>query len=188
MNRKEILDRVNQRLDGRLYRWMDIKYDFDDAILEINEHLQANFPLFTEVMVNENSVYEYYTLTRIEDGKIITFITKELWEEEKLQPHYVKGSAATKPVFPEKYLRTVLIPIVVVKLLQREDEFGNLQGTIAQEYQRGLNTMYNEYYDKIPEYFIVDSGVLEYSSNHNHEIPFSFIINQNGEGPLDQWV
>jgi len=186
MNRDQIMRRVNQRLDGRLYRWEDIKYDFDDAILLINEKLQANFPMFTDVMIDHTSKYLYYTITDKEKG-VVYFETEELWDQAKLSPHYTNiTGTSTMPVFPDKYIRTVVIPSVVARLLEREDEFGNLQSSIRQEASNGLNTMFLEYYDLVPGYFINDGGTMDYTNNHSRGNPFEINRAKEYKGPLDE--
>lgn len=184
MNRKELLHRVNQRLDGRLYRWDEVKYEFDDAISEINNKLQANFPMISDVLQTDNSEYVYYLAG--EGSNIVTFGTDEIWEFNKPSPHGTNNSPATLPVFPEKYIRGIVIPFVVAKLLQREDEFGNLHSSINQEGINNLDNMFFEYYNDIPEYFIRGGGVFEWSSNHSRLNPFEINKPSDTKGPLDQ--
>ena len=59
MTRKELVKRVNERLDGRLYRWSEMEYEFDDAIIEINAKMQTKFPMIRDVLLTDDSEFYY---------------------------------------------------------------------------------------------------------------------------------
>ena len=186
MKREEIVKRVNQRLDGRMYSWDEMKYEFDDAIVEINGTMQTIFPFFTDIMLDGNSRYVYYVLNFEKELPIV--FKNEIDMEDHIRRNTLSNrqyTKQTKEVFPGFYLRSIVIPYVVMRMLQREDEYGNLQSTMMQEYQRGIQTMFTEYYSHVPDYFIREDGDMETYMNHGHDNPFQ-IRNNDLKGPLDQ--
>lgn len=128
LKRADIVDRVNQKLYEGMYNYTDIKEEFDDAIIYINNTLHSKFPMFSEVMVDDQSTYSY---------------------EDK--------DGLKAPYFPEKYMRTVVIEYVVAQLFRREAEFSNEYTTAMQAFERNLDAMFRDFYEHVPEEFIDES-------------------------------
>lgn len=129
MTRDEIVQRINKKVYEGLYSFDDIKYDLDDAIITINNQMHTKYPMMSEVLTSLESEYEYEN----EDEEIV-------------------------PIFPYKYINNVVIEFVVAALFRREGEFGNEYNTAIGAYERGINAMFRELYNKVPEEFIDDAN------------------------------
>lgn len=186
MTRKELVKRVNERLDGRLYRWSDIEYEFDDAIIEINAKMQTKFPMIRDVLLTDDSKYKYFIIVIKDTKNIVLFYTREDRDDyiSANNLNNIQYVSVTEEVFPRRYLNSIVIPYVVMRMLQREDEYGNLQSTMTQEYMNGLNAMFMEYYDHVPSYFVREDSDFETYMNHGVDNPFLLKENKS-KGPLD---
>ena len=133
MTRDQIVGRINQKMYEGLYTFEDIKYDLDDAIIVINNTLNTKFPMISDKLTEPSSEYVYYDE-----------------EEEK-----------DKPIFPDKYMNTVVVEFVVAALFRREGEFGNEFNTATGAHERAISAMFRDYFDQVPEEFIDDeTGVM----------------------------
>lgn len=130
MNRQEIVNRINQKLYEEMYSFEDIKYDMDDAIIAINNKMNSNFPMISEVLVGENSNYEYIP----------------------------EGSETPVPIFPEKYIRSIVVEFTVATLLRRQGDFTDEYSAAVLAYEDGLNVMFRDFYEKVPDVFADNEG------------------------------
>lgn len=185
MTRKELVKRVNERLDGRLYRWSEMEYEFDDAIIEINAKMQTKFPMIRDVLTTDDSKYKYFIIV-IKDTKDIVLFYSEIDRDDYIVNNLnnIQYTSATEEIFPRRYINSIVIPYVVMRMLQREDEYGNLQSTMTQEYLNGINIMFMEHYDHVPPYFIREESDFETYMNHGVNNPFILKENKRS-GPLD---
>lgn len=187
MKRKDLVLRVNQRLDGRFYNWDSMKFEFDDAISEVNAKMQTIFPKPSDIMLQEDSTYSHYILTLESKGNIkVTFKTREDMQDYIRENTLESDRYNTRKldIIPEQYVRTVLVPFVVMRLLQREDEYGNLQSTMNQEFMTGISNLFADYYEKVPEYYIAEDGDMYTYSKHGHDNPYQ-LKEDYKKGPLD---
>ena len=60
MNRLDIVNRINQKMYEELYSYEDIKYDLDDAIIAINNTLNAKFPMMSDVLNSDSDEYPHF--------------------------------------------------------------------------------------------------------------------------------
>lgn len=186
MKRKELVKRVNERLDGRLYRWSEMEYEFDDAIIEINAKMQTKFPMIRDVLLYDDSEYKYFIIV-IKDTKDIVLFYAEEDKNDYITNNLnnIQYTSVTEEIFPRRYINSIVIPYVVMRMLQREDEYGNLQSTMTQEYMNGINTMFMEYYDHVPPYFIREESDFKTYMNHGINNPFILKEEDKESGPLD---
>lgn len=184
MKRKDLVKRVNQRLDGAFSTWEEMKYEFDDAINEINIKLHTNFPDMSEILIGEEDEYKYFIIT-VEDVNHQVFFHNVIDKKDYVRStlNNRQYSEVTLPVIPREYIQSIVVPYVVMRMLQREDEYGNLQSTMQQDYMRGLETMFANYYTLVPEYFIKQDSDMEITSRHNHDNPF--MLNENKKNFYD---
>ncbi len=132
MNKIQILERINQQVYEGLYLLEDIEQDLDDSIDAINESLNSKFPYFTEVLEEDDTEYTYDL------------------------------NGVQVPIFPFKYIRSVCINYVIAELMRREDEFGSLYQTASLKYAAALDTMFRDYFNRVPEIFQdTEGGYIE---------------------------
>lgn len=130
MKQSEMVTRVNQLMYEGLYTFTEIKFDFDDAISFINEHMNSSFPNMSG-MGDENSEYTYDVTTIVDEVEVVT----------------------PTPVFPENYMREVVINFVVASLFRREGEFGNEFYMAQESYLKGIDRMFRDFFEKVPTQF-----------------------------------
>ena len=186
MTRKELVKRVNERLDGRLYRWSEMEYEFDDAIIEINAKMQTKFPMIRDILLTDDSEYKYFIIVIKDTKDIVLFYTTQD-KDDYISANNLNNTqyaSVTEEIFPRRYINSIVIPYVVMRMLQREDEYGNLQSTMTQEYLNGINIMFMEHYDHVPPYFIREESDFETYMNHGTNNPFILKENKRS-GPLD---
>lgn len=187
MKRNDIVKRVNQRLDGGFNSWEDMKYEFDDAIIEINNRLHSTFPMMSEILLGDDSRYCRFTLESNEPGKdkiTLSFVDPIDARDYKNTHINIQYKEITRDIIPSEYIRSVVIPYVVMRMLQREDEYGNLQTTMMQEYSRGLDLMFANYYELVPKEYIKEDSDMQMTSKHNHNNPYSLQDDINPFDPL----
>lgn len=187
MKREEIVKRVDQRLDGDFHTWEDMKYEFDDAIIEINRRLHSKFPMMTDVMISNNSEYKNFIINIHGEDKPVVFIKEAEFNSFKSNlPQTVVYDEYVTDIFPVNYIRSTVVPFVVARMLQREDEYGNLQNTMLQDFETGMNDMFTNFYSQIPYYYVNEEGDIMSYSKHDHDNPFQLKGSNTGKGPLDQ--
>lgn len=81
MKLSEIVHRVNQKMYEGLYGFPDFKYEMDDAIIMINNTLNAKFPLATEELKDESDSYNHFP-DRYMQTVVIEYVVSELFRRE----------------------------------------------------------------------------------------------------------
>lgn len=135
MTREEIKNRINKLMFNELYTFDDIKDDLDDAIIQINSKLHSKFPMMSTILTDKDSEYKY---------------TPEASDE-------VPNPQPTE-IFPEIYIRSVVINYAVASLFAQQDEFSNAYINAQNKFENGLDNMFRDYYENIPEVFVDDDG------------------------------
>lgn len=132
MNQQDIVNIINSSLVDYNVRWNDIKYMADKAILKINSYLGAKYPPMSEVLQSPEHTYT------------VRINNKDL------------------PIFPEKYIHTVVIPFIQSEVLAKDEEFTTIYNKYVMDYDNGLFEMMSNEYNRIPKPFRqdVDSGVF----------------------------
>lgn len=123
MTQQDIVNRVNSYLVNYRVNWDEIKYFADGAILKINDLLGAKYPPMSEVL---NSVKASYSLLT--------------------QGHYV-------PIFPERYISTVVIPYIITEVLARDEEFTTIYNKFATDLDNNLYIMFQNEFNQVPQCF-----------------------------------
>jgi len=137
MTREYIVELINKNMYEELYGFDDVKDKLDDAIIAINNTMHTTFPMITEILTTESSEYTY----------------------EVTDPD--TGVTSIYPIFPEKYMRSVVIEFAVSELFRRQGEFGPEYQSAVQAYERGLSSMFQNYYERVPEQYIDENtGII----------------------------
>lgn len=143
MTKDDIVTRVNQLMHEELYVYDDMKYDLDDAIIEINNALNAKFPSMTSVFTEDRETYTY----DIPDDP-------ETEEDE---------TETNVPIFPEQYIKSVVIPFTIRALFARQLEYGPEYQQAHNNFNNGLTMMFRDYFHKVPDTFKdLDGGYFEF--------------------------
>lgn len=145
MTRNEIVDAVNRLSVGYNVTWYEIQNDADAAIHKINSFLCAEYPLMSEILTSPDSIYA---------------IKKE-----------VDGGVRHISIFPDIYIRSVVVPYIASEILARDEEFTTIYNKYAMDVENGLFTMFQNEYNRIPELFRQKdtTGVFfsdDYERNH----------------------
>lgn len=129
MTQQDIINELNKRVIGYNINWQMIKYDADQAIMKINSYLGAEYPMMSKIMMSPK---HRYTLT-------------------------VNG--VERPIFPERYILTVVIPFIATEVLARDEEFTTIYNKYAMDFENGLFDMFQNEYRKVPLQFRQDPDV-----------------------------
>ena len=145
MTRNEIVDAVNRLSVGYNVTWYEIQNDADAAIHKINSFLCAEYPLMSEILTSPDSIYA---------------IKKE-----------VDGGIRHISIFPDIYIKSVVVPYIASEILARDEEFTTIYNKYAMDVENGLFTMFQNEYNRIPELFRQKdtTGVFfsdDYERNH----------------------
>lgn len=142
MTQRDIVNELNRMVIGYNITWDMIKYDADRAIMKINTYLGAEYPRMSEIM---NHDYSRYILRA--NGKDV-------------------------PIFPERYILTVVIPFIATEVLARDEEFTTIYNKYAMDVENGLFDMFQNEYNKVPLMFRQDKdvGVFFSSDIKEHKI------------------
>lgn len=139
MTQQDMINELNKMVIGYNITWSAIKYDADKAIMKINAHLGAEYPMMSEIMVSPN---HRYTL---------------------------KYKNIDKPIFPERYILTVILPFIATEVLARDEEFTTIYNKYAMDFENGLFDMFQNEYNKVPLVFRQDSDVGVFFSKDVNE-------------------
>lgn len=129
MTQQDIVNELNKMVVGYNINWPMIKYDADKAIMKINSYLGAEYPMMSQIMLSPS---HRYTLN-------------------------VGGSE--RPIFPERYILTVVIPYIATEVLARDEEFTTIYNKYTLDYENGLFEMFQNEYRKVPVAFRQDPDV-----------------------------
>ena len=142
MTQQDIVNELNRMVIGYNINWDMIKYDADRAIMRINSHLGAEYPMISQVLLSPN---HRYTITK---------------------------NGHEYPIFPERYLLTVVIPFIATEILARDEEFTTIYNKYVVDFENGLFDMFQNEYNKVPLVFRQDTdvGVFFDKDHPNHKI------------------
>ena len=129
MTQQDIVNELNRIVIGYNITWDKIKVDADKAIMKINAHLGAEYPMISQIMI---APHHRYTL---------------------------KINGMDTPIFPERYLHTVVIPYIATEVLARDEEFTTIYNKYAMDVENGLFDMFQNEFNKVPLVFRQDKDV-----------------------------
>lgn len=121
--------------------WDIIKYDADNAIYKINDYLGTSYPKMSDVL--QSPAHSYCTEI---NGKQI-------------------------PIFPDRYILSVVIPFIASEILAREEEFTTVYNKYIMDVDNGLFAMFQNEFNRVPPVFrqSPDDGV--FFENQRPSIP-----------------
>ena len=64
-----------------------------------------------------------------------------------------------RPIFPERYILTVVIPYIASEVLARDEEFTTIYNKYVMDFENGIFDMFQNEYNKVPPVFRQDSDV-----------------------------
>lgn len=129
MTQQDIIHELNRMVIGYNITWDTIKYDADKAIMKINSYLGAEFPKMSEVMLGPTSRYT------------------------------INFKGIDRPIFPERYILTVVIPFIATEVLARDEEFTTIYNKYAVDVENGLFEMFQNEFNKVLPAFRQDPDV-----------------------------
>ena len=129
MTQQDIVNELNRIVVGYSITWDAIKNDMDRAIIKINSYLCANFPRASEIMLAPDHRY----VLRVKEKDV--------------------------PIFPEKYLLSVVIPFVASEILARDEEFTTIYNKYILDYENGLFEMFQNEFNRVPLIFRQKSDI-----------------------------
>lgn len=139
MLKQAMVDLFNEKLAGEMFNYSEIVPYFDLVIDEINADLSAKFPTLSEFIPTLFPDYkkELYT-TYNEDGTT----TIELTKQAQVYNNY--------DVFPDKYIRSVVIPGAAYKWFSVDEEGASTAPLFQAEYEKARFEMLRDYLDLVP--------------------------------------
>ena len=129
MTQQDIINELNRMVIGYNINWDMIKYDADRAIMKINAHLGAEYPMMSAVMLSPQHRYT------------------------------IKVDNRDVPIFPERYILTVVIPFIASEVLARDEEFTTIYNKYVMDFDNGLFDMFQNEFNKVPPVFRQDKDV-----------------------------
>ena len=129
MTQQDIINELNRMVIGYNINWDMIKYDADRAIMKINAHLGAEYPMMSAVMLSPQHRYT------------------------------IKVGNRDVPIFPERYILTVVIPFIASEVLARDEEFTTIYNKYVMDFDNGLFDMFQNEFNKVPPVFRQDKDV-----------------------------
>lgn len=129
MTQQDIIHELNRLVVGYNLNWDTVKTDADRAIMKINAYLGAEYPMMSKIMVSPKHRYT------------------------------IKLKGVERPIFPERYILTVVIPYIASEVLARDEEFTTIYNKYAMDFENGLFDMFQNEYNKVPPVFRQDSDV-----------------------------
>ena len=146
MTQQDIIDELNRMVIGYNIHWNMVKFDADKAIMKINSYLGANYPMMSEVLLSPQHRYT------------------------------VRYKNIDLPIFPERYILTVVIPYIATEVLARDEEFTTIYNKYAMDVENGLFDMFQNEFNRIPKVFRQDPDVGVYFSKDvpHHKIREDF--------------
>lgn len=134
---------INTKLAGEMLRYDEMIPYLDDVIDEINDLLDTNYPVFSEFNPINFPDYrkELYTTVDPETGE-------EIVDEKTKALVY-----SNYDVFPDKYIRSVVVPGAAYKWFTVDEEGISTAPLFQQEYEQGKFKMLRDYVDFVPPCF-----------------------------------
>lgn len=112
--------------------WDTIKYDADKAIYKINDYMGTKYPKMSDVLKSDKHTYS------------------------------VMVGNKSIPIFPERYILSIVIPYIASEILAREEEFTTVYNKYIVEVEDGLFSMFQNEFNRVPPMFqqSCDDGVF----------------------------
>ena len=139
MTQQDMINELNKMVIGYNINWDMIKYDADKAIMKINSHLGAEYPMMSDIMLSPNHRYT------------------------------IKYNNMDLPIFPERYILTVVIPFIATEVLARDEEFTTIYNKYAMDFENGLFDMFQNEFNKVLPVFRQDPDVGVFFSKDTKE-------------------
>ena len=142
MLKSTVTQLFNEKLTGELFNYDEIVSYLDLVIDEIKADLRSKFPTFSEFTAIQFPNYKAEEYTK-EDGTIDTAARNAIYNNYD--------------VFPDKYIRSVVIPGAAYKWFSVDEEGASTAPLFQQEYEKARFEMVRDYMDYVPEEFIKDN-------------------------------
>jgi len=154
MTKQMITYLFNEKLAGEQFRYSEIVSYLDLVIDEINADLSSCYPAFS---VFEPSTYPNYKLEEylVLDAKgNPTFDANGnlVIDEDKRRAVYENYD-----FFPDKYIRSVLIPGAAYKWFSVDEEGASTAPLLQAEYEKARFEMVRDYIDYVPYEYVNDT-------------------------------
>lgn len=165
----DIVDAINRKLAGEMFTFDELKVWLDEAIDDINSDLNACFPTFSEFSNPGYKIEEnpdvIGPIVRNLDGTEITKTVDSLILKPYLQyPDY--------NFFPDKYIRSVVIPGVCAKFYTTDEEGAQVAQQYQWDYKDNRFLMIRDYSANVPiEWRDRHQGFLHNSPNFLNSTP-----------------
>lgn len=132
MTLREILNILKSYAITTHVTWDIIKYDADKAIYKINDYLGTCYPKMSDVLISPDHTYSFM----IGNKRI--------------------------PIFPDRYIISIVIPFIASEILSREEEFTTAYNKYIVEVEDGLFNMFQNEFNRVPLMFrqSSDDGVF----------------------------
>jgi len=132
MTQQDILNRLKSFNITTHVTWDLIKYDADEAINKINDYLGTAYPKMSEVL------------------------------QSPLHSYSVELCGKKIPIFPDRYINSVVIPFIASEILAREEEFTTVYNKYIMDVENGLFSMFQNEFNRVPLMFrqSPDEGVF----------------------------
>ena len=142
MLKSTVTQLFNEKLAGELFNYDEIVSYLDLVIDEINADLSSKFPTFSEFNSIQFPDYKAELYTKA-DGTIDWKLRAEVYNNYD--------------VFPEKYIRSVVIPGAAYKWFSVDEEGASTAPLFQQEYEKARFEMVRDYMDFVPLEYIQDN-------------------------------
>lgn len=152
MTKARMLALFNEKLAGEMFdRMEEVEMYFDAVIDEINAKLQSCFPIlskFNPIDFPNWRRSEWVYVTQ-EENKL----TGALSQIEKVNDTDLQRVYENYDVFPDHYIRSVLVIGAAWKWYITDEEGNTTAPLIFQEYQQNLFEMIRDYINYVPQCF-----------------------------------
>ena len=142
MLKSTITQLFNEKLAGEMFNYDEIVSFLDLVIDEINADLSSKFPTLSEFTSTQFPDYKASEYTN-EDGSIDTVKRAAVYNNYDL--------------FPDKYIRSVLIPGAAYKWFCVDEEGASTAPLFQQEYEKARFEMVRDWIDFVPLEYIQDN-------------------------------
>lgn len=120
---QDLVHRLNQLTLRYNLTWFDIKYDADLAIEHINNFMGTKYPPISLYMTHSDATYTF------------------------------RASKHNVPIFPDRYMHSVVIPYIAIQILTRDEEFTQVYQKYQQDLDDGLYQMFHNEFNRVPYEF-----------------------------------
>lgn len=147
MLKQTMTNLFNEKLAGEMFEYQEIVSFFDLVIDEINADLSSKFPALSEFTPNSFPGYKMAEYTSVdENGNIVIDQTKQAAVYQNYD------------LFPDKYIRSVLIPGAAYKWFSVDEEGASTAPLFQAEYEKARFEMVRDYIDIVPYEYVNDTS------------------------------